>query len=224
MLKQVILFIIGFFLGFELYGQSEDCKVKESDFKPIIPRFNPFFTDHKWLDFTKQETARMDKNRILIITQDGCKRHHKTFTLYFKNGIAENTENFWIREAVSLFRCVYFQDKTFRSFQKEFEDLFEEKFIESGINQEFNFPVSTRNFICEVEYPLDGSRDPVLRINMVEFVFEEKVVELRKSNAKDDGWFVSNNLLTPVKPVISPVKDTPPVPLPTIPKSNTDKK
>lgn len=222
MLYRILLNFIAGLLAVSLHAQNEDCKVKESDFVPIITRFNPFFTDHKWLDFTKQETARMDKNRILIISQDGCKRHHKVFTLYLKNGIAENTDSFWIRETISLFRSVYYQDKTFRSFQKEFEDLFEEKFLQTGVNQEFNFPVGTRNFICEVEVPDDPENDPVIRVNMIEFVFEEKVVEMRKSNAKDDGWFVSP-ASAPKTEVPAPVLNTP-LPPPTVPKPGKGKK
>ncbi len=223
MINRLFLIVFICFSYSWLQSQTEDCKVKESDFQPVIGRFNPFFTDHKWLDFTKQETARMDKNRILIISQDGCKRHHKVFTLYFKNGIAENTNDFWIRETISLFRSVYFQDKTFRSFQKEFEDLFEEKFLQTGINQEFNFPVGTRNFICEVEVPSDPSRDPVIRVNMIEFVFEEKVVEMRKSNAKDDGWFVTPSF-TPIKTIPEPPVQNVPLPAPTNPKQGKNKK
>ena len=201
-----------------VWGQpSEDCKVTPADFHPIIQRFNPFFTDHKWLGFTKQETARMDKNRILIISQDGCKRHHKTFTLYLKNGIAVNADSFWIKETINVFRCVYYQDKGFRSIQKEFEEEFEEKFKQTGVNKEFDFPVGTRNFICEVEVPPDAARDPLIRVNMVEFVFEEKVIEMRKSNAGDDGWFVSPNA-PPKKVLVTPLQNIP-LPQPTERKS-----
>lgn len=167
---------------------KEDCRVKESDLQPIINRFNPFFTDHQWLDMMKQETARMDKYRLVLIGQEGCVRHHNHFSLFVAREAITKADSFWIEETVNLFRAVYYGKKEYRAFQKEFEETFAEKFLVYGVNKEFNFPVGTRNFICEIEIPADKSKDASVRINMVEFVFEEKVVEARRNNAKDDGW------------------------------------
>lgn len=180
-----------------LQAQEGDCRVKSSDLKPIIERFNPFFSEHSWVEITKHELARMDKNRYLIIAQDGCKRHHNTFTLYLNKNIVVPTDSFWIQETKGMFRAVYYGNKTFRSFQQEFEEKFEEKLLENGINKEFNFPIGTRNFICEIDVPKD--KDPMIRINMIEFVFEEVVKEMRKPNTLDDGWFVP-----PVPKVLPP--------------------
>lgn len=189
MLKYIafLLFCCGY-LGLFSQVKPEDCRVKNEDLKPIIARFNPFFSDHQWLDIMKQETARMDKYRLLMIGQEGCVRHHNYFSLFVAREAITKSDSFWIDEAVNMFRAVYYGKKEYRAFQKEFEETFAEKFLVYGVNKEFNFPVGTRNFLCEIEIPSDKTKDASVRINMVEFIFEEKVVEARSSNAKDDGW------------------------------------
>ncbi len=185
-------FVCLFFWAYNiaLFSQepAKDCRVKDADMQPIIQRFNPFFSDHQWLNMMKQETARMDKYRLLMIGQEGCLRHHNHFSLFVAREVLVKSDSFWIAEAVNMFRAVYYGQKEYRSFQKEFEETFAEKFLTYGVNKEFNFPVGTRNFLCEIEVPADKTKDASVRIDMVEFVFEEKVVEARGNNAKDDGW------------------------------------
>ena len=53
-----------------------DCRMALKDIRPIIDRYNPFFTDHTWEDRAKTETARLDPMRLLIIRQKACLRHH----------------------------------------------------------------------------------------------------------------------------------------------------
>lgn len=182
----VFLFL---FMGLSsVFAQLDnECRVTTDMLKPLIVRFNPYFTEHRWLEYMKQEVAKMDDCRVLVISQDGCKRHHTAFSLYIKKECADNSQEYWIEEVTNMMRCVFWERKEFRSFQKEFEENFAEKLSISGFGTEFNFPIGTRNFICQVDIPKD--KDPSVRIEMVEFVLEAKVVEIRTSNIKDDGWF-----------------------------------
>lgn len=166
---------------------GEDCRVKLADLQPLIKAFNPYFTEHRWDDELKVERAVMDKNRKLIITQDGCKRKQMSFILYLNPNIVKPEPEFWIGETESLFRAVFYEDRTFRRFQQEFEETFAAKFLEYGIGEGFDFPLGIRNFICRVDAP--PGKDAAIQIEMLEYVFEEAVKEARKPNTQDDGWF-----------------------------------
>jgi hypothetical protein len=167
---------------------QNDCRLQPSDFQPMIARFNPFFSDHRWEDYKKMETARLDKDRLLVISQTGCKRHHTSFVMIISPRAVTHTDDFWIDEAKSLMNAVFFQNPTYSIFKKEFEEAFEEKFRIYGINSNFNFPVGTRNFICEVKY--DPIRGANLRIELVQFIFQESIQKKTGiPHEQDDGWF-----------------------------------
>jgi hypothetical protein len=165
-----------------------DCRLNLEKLEPIIQRFNPFFADHKWDPATRLEMARMSDDRLLLITQDGCLRHHTQFTLIVDPEVIENRQQFWIDEVQSLLYKVYFGQAIYREFAGPFDEGFEEKLATYGVNRRFNFPIGTRNFLCEIKY--DPSKGARITIEMITFIFLEKI-ELQRTGIprdQDDGW------------------------------------
>ena len=170
-----------------------DCRLKLEALQPVIQRFNPFFADHKWDPETRLEMARMGGNHLLLITQDGCLRHHTQFTLIIDPQAVENRQQFWIEEVQSLFYKAYFGQAIYREFAGPFGEAFEEKLALYGVNRRFNFPIGTRNFLCEIKYdPVKGAR---ITIEMVTFIFLEKI-EVQRSGIPASrmmaGWGASH--------------------------------
>ncbi|GAB4403908.1 MAG: hypothetical protein OHK0039_03660 [Bacteroidia bacterium] len=176
-----------------LHAQTEtDCRLRPEDLRPLIVRFNPYFSDHEWDAESQMELARMGRDRLLVIAQEGCKRHHTTFTLVMDPSAARPEPVFWLEEVKALLHKVYWEQPVYEEFGKEFEKAFEEKFRLYGLGRAFNFPIGTRNFICEVRYdPHKGGR---ISIEMVSFIFLEKVQERRAGGPdEDDGWLGVGN-------------------------------
>lgn len=184
---------IYFFIGMigasfiSVYSQS-DCRLALGELTPIIERYNPFFGDHKWIPETRMELATLDNSRIVIITQDGCKRHHIHIDLIIDTRAVVAVDSFWISEVKGLLHKVYFDQTVYKSFQATFEDQFEFHFLRYGINEEFNFPIGTRNAICQVKY--DREYGAKISVELIEFIFKEKIQKREQgvSKAKDDGW------------------------------------
>lgn len=178
-------------MGSSSLGRAQDqadCRLKKADLRPIIARFNPFFADHTWDHDNQMEMARLGSGRLLIITQDGCKRHHITFTLILDPSEVQLSREFWIKEVKSLMHKVYWEQDGYEAFGEEFETAFEDKFSRYGVNRQFNFPVGTRNFICELLY--DPKRGARINLEMVSFLFKEKIQQRRSGipEEQDDGW------------------------------------
>lgn len=171
-----------------LLGQEEDCRLELDDLQPVIQRFNPYFANHQWSLENRMELARIGNERLLMITQDGCKRHHTVFTLVLNDAVIDNHPDFWEQEALGLLRKVYFEEPVYLEFQRQFEEQFQEKFDLYGLGRRFNFPVGTRNFICEIRYePEQGAR---IMIEMVEYIFKQPESSTQRSapSEHDDGW------------------------------------
>lgn len=171
-----------------IQAQGSDCRLKLEDLKPIIQRFNPFFANHKWNQDARLEMARMSNEQLILITQDGCKRHHVNFTMIIDPKIVVNNNDFWIESTVSMLYKAYYNQPEYETFAKEFLKEFSEKFKMYGLNNQFNFPIGTRNFICELRYnPQKGGR---INVEMVQFIFKEKLELKRKGIPleEDDGW------------------------------------
>ncbi|MEL6592605.1 MAG: hypothetical protein AAFQ68_21080 [Bacteroidota bacterium] len=171
-----------------ILAQQEDCRLDLNNLKPLIERNNPFFSDHKWNSKSRIEMARIDNDRLLVITQDGCLRHHIRFGLLIDARAVRDEVDFWTEEAASMFHKVYFEQEAYYSFAEGFEKGFREKVDEFGVNQAFNFPVGGRTFICQVvNDPVRGAR---VTIEMVNFVFKESVQARRSGipDEQDDGW------------------------------------
>lgn len=167
-----LLLLIVLLLPFGLYAQA-DCRVRLEDLRPLILG-NPRFSNYSWKETLKIETARLDPYRTLLIAQDGCVRKQTTFTLTLQQPAIVSLDGwFWLRQSQEMFEAVYPNRVVYNSFKTEFERAFAAKFAEVGFNKNFNFPVMTRNFICEVIYnPPSEAR---IWIQMVEYVFREQV-------------------------------------------------
>lgn len=170
--------------GSHLMAQ-EDCTMKESELKPIIDRFNPFFTDHSWDDATKTETTRLDPFRLLIIRQKCCIRHHILFSLHIDPGVIQNTDKFWITEALVMLKRVYFYDTEYILFKNQFETEFIRQFLAHGVNSSFNFPINERTFICKVETGEWGAK---VKVESVRYIIKGTIKQPGIPRAQDDGW------------------------------------
>lgn len=177
-----------FYLSLLPAQNRDDCRLDLDKLKPIIERYNPFFGDHKWNAQSRIEMARIDNHRLLVITQDGCLRHHIRFGLLIDASLVKNETSFWTEEASAMLHKVYFEREEYASFAKGFEEAFSQKISSYGVNQAFNFPVGGRTFICQViNDPIRGAR---ISIEMVNFVFKETVQTQRRGipATEDDGW------------------------------------
>ncbi|MEM7367290.1 MAG: hypothetical protein AAF587_01745 [Bacteroidota bacterium] len=181
-------FLFPLLSGSALGQEKTDCRLNPENLKPIIARFNPFFADHTWDHKNQMEMGRLGRGRLLVITQDGCKRHHTNFTLILDVIEIRMEQEFWINEVKSLFHKVYWEQNDYEAFGKDFERLFEQKFRMYGLNRRFNFPIGTRNFICELLF--DPKRGARINVEMVSFIFKETILERRVGipEEDDDGW------------------------------------
>ena len=171
---------------------QEECRLKKENIKPLIERFNPYFSNHTYKASKYTELARMGKYRLLVVKQSGCKRHHINFNLLLDSDVVMDEPDFWIAEAKSMLHKVFHQDPNYKRLGPEFDRLFEEKFRMYGLGRKFNFPIGTRNFICQIiNDPENGGQ---IAIEMVSYIFKERVDVKRKgvSLKDDDGWKASD--------------------------------
>lgn len=182
MLRLVFLL---FLFPLSLWGQ-EDCRVQKEDLKPIIATYNPFFTDHHWDDFKKWEKAQLGPGRRLVISQNGCKRHHINILLLIKPEEINPNIPFWIEETQALMHAIFFEDPAYALYREEFNQAIADKLRIYGTNRKFNFPLGSRNFVCEVV--TEPGRGANLNIELVQYVFAEKIKQKGIPRAQDDGW------------------------------------
>ncbi len=183
MLRHLFLLLL---LPLSVWGQQADCRIQKEDLKPVIAAYNPFFTDHHWDDFKKWERAQLGRGRRLVISQTGCKRHHISILLLIKPEEINPKPSFWVEETQALMHAIYFEDPTYALYRTEFEEAFKENFLRNGTNQKFNFPLGSRNFVCEILYEPGGGAN--IRIEQVQYIFAEKIMQKGIPRAEDDGW------------------------------------
>lgn len=184
-LKSILVIgIMVFMASFQVV--SAQCRMPEENLRPVISKFNPFFTDHVWEDDSKTETARMDPDRMLIIRQKSCLRHHVLFTLIIEKTAIEDNDRFWITEALVLLKRAYFDQNEYLEYKTDFEKAFVRQFQANGVNTNFTFPVNDRTFICRIENEEWGAK---IKIESVKFVLNEKVRQPGIAREEDDGWF-----------------------------------
>lgn len=162
------------------------CRMSRSEIRPIIDRYNPFFTDHTWEDPTKTETARLDPMRLLIIQQKACLRHHVLYVQHIEPTEIEDSDRFWITEMLVMLKRVHFNDPIYVEYKNEFEKEYIRQFLANGLNSTFTFPLNDRTFICRVE---KGDWGAKIKLEIVRFIFRENIKQPGIAREKDDGWF-----------------------------------
>lgn len=185
----VFLLLSWFGMPGTVHAQGNDCRMKRSEIVPIIGRFNPFVTDHSWDDRNKTEIARLDANRLLVIKQKACLRHHILFTLYLDPSAVGDDNKFWVTEVLVMMKKVYFDKMDYLSYKREFEVEFIKNFLSGGTNRMFNFPVNERTFICKIE---KGSWGAKIKLEVVKLIIRENIKLPGISRQEDDGWFKGN--------------------------------
>lgn len=171
-------------------AQTGGCRMTRAQLRPIIDRYNPFFTDHSWEDDIKTETARLDPLRLIVIRQKACLRHHVLFSMHIEASAIQETDRFWITEALVMMKRVYFNDPVYIEYKKKFEKEYIRQFLAAGLNKSFTFPIDDRTFICRIERGDWGAK---VRIESVRFILRENVKQPGISRDKDDGWFDGKN-------------------------------
>jgi hypothetical protein len=188
MRKLLVLLTLSLVCTTSLLRAQEDCTMTEADLKPIVDRFNPFFTDHSWDPETQTETARLDPFRLLIIRQKACIRHHILFSLHIDPSVIQDNERFWITEALVMMKRVYFYDTEYILFKNQFENEFIRQFLSHGVNNSFNFPINERTFICKVE---TGDWGAKVKVESVRYIIKGTVKRPGIPRAQDDGWLMN---------------------------------
>ena len=84
--------------------------MQESDLRPVIDRFNPFFVDHTWDSKDKLEVARLDDKRLITIRQKACLRHHILITMFIDKEEMHEDPRFWITEVLVMMKRIFFND------------------------------------------------------------------------------------------------------------------
>ena len=182
----ILYFLAILFLGQIQPAVAQDCKMDETKLEPVIDKYNPFFTDHTWENESKTETARLDPWRLVMIRQKGCIRHHILVTLMLDASQIESSDKFWVGEGVVLMKRIFFGDKDFPLYRRQFEEQFVKSYVEAGINEVFNFPIGERTFIGKVEVGEWGGK---IRLEIVRFIISEKIRMPGIERGADDGWF-----------------------------------
>jgi len=177
------------------YGQfftkesESNCKVDASYMKPIIQRFNPFFIEHYFDDITKNETAKISDNKIIIIDQRACIRHHIAIQCIISPDeikINRNNYKILINEWFSLLNKIFYQDYDYLKFKTEFESLLSKKVEENQEGKAFSFPIHDRTFIAQMDYGEWGSK---LQLEIVKYIYTENINKPGVAEYTDDGYF-----------------------------------
>jgi hypothetical protein len=176
------------FLAGRAWAQEEDCRMTPEQIVPIIDRYNPFFTDHTWENDEKTETARFDPERVVVIKQKACLRHHVLFSMHIDPRAIEDNDRFWISEMLVMLKRVYFNDPVYAEYKKGFEKEYIRQFLAAGLNTTFNFPVDDRTFICRIDKGEWGAK---VRLESVRFILKERVLQPGIARDKDDGWYIN---------------------------------
>lgn len=176
------------FAGPVVAQDDGDCRMTADQILPIIDRYNPFFTDHTWEDEEKTETARLDPNRVLVIKQKACLRHHVLFAMHIDPQAIEENDRFWISEMLMMLKRVYFNDAVYAEYKKGFEKEYIRQFLAAGLNTTFTFPVNDRTFICRID---KGDWGAKVRLESVRLILREHVLQPGIAREKDDGWYIN---------------------------------
>ena len=160
--------------------------MQESDLRPVIDRFNPFFVDHTWDSKDKLEVARLDDKRLITIRQKACLRHHILITMFIDKEEMHEDPRFWITEVLVMMKRIFFNDLEYMRYKRMFENEYIRVFLLNGTNVMFNFPLGERSFICKVE---TGDWGAKVRMEVVRFIIREKIRRPGIPRDQDDGWF-----------------------------------
>lgn len=184
-MKNKLIALIFLALSATSLSAQIDCRMHEDELVAVVSKFNPFFTDHSWDDASKTETARMDPERLLVIRQKACLRHHVLFNLIIDASAVENDDRFWITETLVMMKRVYFDDSEYLDYKTKFEKAFVRQFQANGVNTNFTFPVDDRSFICRIEFDDWGAK---IKVESVKFILQEHVKQPGIDRRQDDGW------------------------------------
>ena len=169
-------------------AQNKDCRLKPEMIQALIEPYNPFFTHHEWDPYQKTERARMGHCRAIMISQHGCKRHHKVYVMGFKPSCIIANDSFWLAEMRTFMYAIHHEQPDYSLWGPDFERLFAKHFAIHGVGRTFDFPLNSTSFICTVIYePFRGAN---IRIEKVDYIYLEKVrVTPLTPRDRDDGWY-----------------------------------
>lgn len=181
-----ILFSLLLIVGGIASGWSQtDCKLRKETLRPVIRNSSPYFYRLTWDDKTKTETARIDEQSDLKITQSGCDRHHTAFVFRFP--LADSTqpqpEFQWPELLFIWLDRVYEDNLSWNLYRLEFRKQLQ-RFYDSqaGAGQTFNFPVLERNFFY---YETLNQGKTEIHLEIVRYLYNERV---RRPGVEEESY------------------------------------
>ncbi len=163
-----------FFCLTQAFGQTE-CKLQKGKLKQIIKNSSPYFYRLTWDDKTKTETAQLDEESELKITQSGCDRHHTAFVFRFPLPDSSLTlpEAFWPSLAFVWMDRVYDDQLSWQLYRQDFrKQLLRFYSSETGSGQTYNFPILERNFFY---YETLNQGKVEVHVEVVRYLYNERV-------------------------------------------------
>jgi len=165
-----------------------DCPLKFEDIKPVIDRFNPFFTQHTWDDNNKREVAYLADGREVIVEQRGCNRLHTVVQLTVPPDVADNQDlSAYAIEMFNLFNRLFYQQTEYFFIKAEFEKVFIEKFGAAGLDNLFDFPLADRNFLCLLGPSDEGGM--LIQVELIKYVHAQQIKLPGIEDYLDDGYY-----------------------------------
>jgi len=169
---------------FPHFGNSQvDCKVKKEMMKPLIRNYSPYFYRLSWNDKNKTETAILDKDSELTISQSGCDRHHTAFVFKFPEMNEELPEGYWPGQLFLWLDRVFEYNTDWVLFRVEFRKQLL-RYYQNGEDpgQTFNFPVLERNFFY---YDTRNQGKMEIHLEIVQYIYNDKI---KKPGVEEDVY------------------------------------
>jgi hypothetical protein len=160
--------------GSQAFCQTE-CKLPKEKLRPIIQNSSPYFYRLTWDDKTKIETAQLDEESELKITQSGCDRHHTAFVFRFPlpDSSIALPEGFWPSLAFVWMDRVYDNQLGWQLYRQDFrKQLLRFYSSETGMGQTYNFPVLEKNFFY---YETVNQGKVEVHVEVVRYLYNERV-------------------------------------------------
>lgn len=163
------------------------CRLRKADLQPIIPRSNPFFSQHTFDPESKKETAQLDPHRRLQVEQDACLRHHVRLVYTLEPPVAARLGLPGLaQEVLDLLNRLNHGDLTYAARKPDLERALLDALAKVGLNMSFNFPLVDRTYVGQVWK--EGDR-AFVKLEIVRFVHREVIRSGGVKKYEDDGYF-----------------------------------
>lgn len=170
----------------EAAAPQHDCRMDAAALRPVVAYGNPFATRHTWDDALKHETLQLDSNRLVVIEQRACLRHHIDLTLVVAPPAARiNEPEFFLDELLQCLDKVFYNDPDYYHYRTDMRTQLTDLYRRLGPRGRINFPVADRTFIAAFE---QGGAGAVARLEIVTLLHTHQIKLPGIAEKDDDGW------------------------------------